>query len=224
MEIIKIFSEGSEETLYRVSMTDEELSLYSEFQKEYAKKDYEGLSKGGKKYLKEKRDELAKQLWEERSKNKKIDPKQFEKGRIKTMGGFEVDGVKGFYLHTNKDKLLEEIPDIKKKPMTKTQIKDGIQKSKKLIRDHNRSTLIDEQLEAAKKVKDGLRKNAEKIEKDLIEKTSDWVKKNPKKSKALAAAAVVTPGLVAAGAKTKKKLDEKKYKKKLENLKDSQTL
>lgn len=65
MEIQKIFSEDNgEERLYSVLLDDTEIELFSEFQKEYARKDYEGLDQKGKKALKQRRDSYAKALRE----------------------------------------------------------------------------------------------------------------------------------------------------------------
>ena len=67
MEIMKVFSSYDdygyeEERLYSVLMSEEELSLFSEIQREFAFKDYEGLSEAQAKALKAKRSEYAKEL------------------------------------------------------------------------------------------------------------------------------------------------------------------
>ena len=67
MEIQRIYSEvDTEERLYSVLMNEEELALFSEYQKEFARKDYEGLSKKNAEKLKKFRDEMAKNLLEAR--------------------------------------------------------------------------------------------------------------------------------------------------------------
>ena len=67
MEIQKIFSElGGEEKLYSVSLDETEMILFSEFQKEFARKDYEGLTQAQQAHLKNKRDDAAKMLKEVR--------------------------------------------------------------------------------------------------------------------------------------------------------------
>ena len=73
MEIQKIFSniEDPEENLYSVLLDDTEIELVSEFQKEYARKDYEGLDQEGKKALKKRRDSYAKALKENYRKTQK---------------------------------------------------------------------------------------------------------------------------------------------------------
>ena len=64
MEIQKIFSniEDPEENLYSVLMSEDEIYLFSEFQKEFARKDYEGLSDAGKEALRKRRNEYAREL------------------------------------------------------------------------------------------------------------------------------------------------------------------
>lgn len=63
MEIQKIFSEDNgEERLYSVLLDDIEMELFSEFQKEYARKDYEGLTNSEKEILRKKRGSYAKAL------------------------------------------------------------------------------------------------------------------------------------------------------------------
>ena len=64
MEIQKIFSnvEDPEENLYSVLLDDTEIELFSEFQKEYARKDYEGLTNSEKEILRKKRGSYAKSL------------------------------------------------------------------------------------------------------------------------------------------------------------------
>lgn len=63
MEIQKIFSDDNgEEKLYSVLLDEEELYLFSEFQKEYARRDYEGLTNSEKEILRKKRGSYAKSL------------------------------------------------------------------------------------------------------------------------------------------------------------------
>ena len=63
MEIVKIFSEvDTEEKLYSVLLDEDEALLFSEFQKEFARKDYEGLTDEAAEYLRKKRGDLAKRL------------------------------------------------------------------------------------------------------------------------------------------------------------------
>ena len=63
MEIQKIFSEDNgDEKLYSVLLDDIELELFSEFQKEYARRDYEGLTNSEKEILRKKRGSYAKSL------------------------------------------------------------------------------------------------------------------------------------------------------------------
>lgn len=63
MKIIKIYSEvDTEERLFSVLLDEDEALLFSEFQKEFARKDYEGLGEKAASGLKEKRSELAKRL------------------------------------------------------------------------------------------------------------------------------------------------------------------
>ena len=64
MEIQKIFSniEDPEENLYSVLLDETEVILFSEFQKEYARKDYEGLTNSEKEILRKKRGAYAKSL------------------------------------------------------------------------------------------------------------------------------------------------------------------
>lgn len=63
MDIIKIFSEvDTEERLYSVLLDKDEVLLFSEFQKEFARKDYEGLTEEAAEYLREKRNKLAEDL------------------------------------------------------------------------------------------------------------------------------------------------------------------
>ena len=53
MEIQKIFSElGGEEKLYSISLDETEMILFSEFQKEFTRKDYEGLTPAQQAHLK----------------------------------------------------------------------------------------------------------------------------------------------------------------------------
>lgn len=67
MEIQKIFSElGGEEKLFSISLDETEMILFSEFQKEFARKDYEGLTPAQQAHLKNKRDDAAKILKAER--------------------------------------------------------------------------------------------------------------------------------------------------------------
>ena len=67
MEIQKIFSElGGEEKLYSISLDETEMILFNEFHKEFARKDYEGLTPAQQAHLKNKRDDAAKILKEER--------------------------------------------------------------------------------------------------------------------------------------------------------------
>lgn len=67
MEIQKIFSElGGEEKLYSISLDETEMILFSEFQKEFARKDYEGLTPAQQAHLKNKRDDAAMMLKAER--------------------------------------------------------------------------------------------------------------------------------------------------------------
>ena len=68
MEIQKIFSElGGEEKLYSISLDETEMILFSEFQKEFARKDYEGLTPAQQAHLKNKRDHAAEMLKKERN-------------------------------------------------------------------------------------------------------------------------------------------------------------
>lgn len=67
MEIQKIFSEiDTDEKLYSVLMDEDELDLFSEIQREFSRKDYDGLSKKNAERLKKSRDEMAKKLLEAR--------------------------------------------------------------------------------------------------------------------------------------------------------------
>lgn len=73
MEIQKIFSElGGEEKLYSVSLDETEMILFSEFQKEFARKDYEGLTPAQQAHLKNKRDHASEMLKEERNSIREI--------------------------------------------------------------------------------------------------------------------------------------------------------
>lgn len=69
MEIQKVFSnvENGEEKLYSVLMSEDEISLYSQFQKEFARRDYEGLTGDALEQLKSKRSRLAKELLSDRA-------------------------------------------------------------------------------------------------------------------------------------------------------------
>lgn len=61
MEITKIFSNNQDnERLYTVLMNDDELRLYGEFQKEFARRDYEGLTSEQASKLKDYRNQIAK--------------------------------------------------------------------------------------------------------------------------------------------------------------------
>ncbi len=61
MEITKIFSNNQDnKRLYTVLMNDDELRLYSEFQKEFARRDYEGLTSEQASKLKDYRNQIAK--------------------------------------------------------------------------------------------------------------------------------------------------------------------
>lgn len=63
MEIQKIFSEiDTDEKLYSVLMNEDEVMLFSEYQKEFARKDYEGLSREAAEELKRRRSEYARGL------------------------------------------------------------------------------------------------------------------------------------------------------------------
>ena len=67
MEIQKIFRElGGEETLYSISLDETEMILFSEFHKDFARKDYEGLTPAQQAHLKNKRDDAAMMLKAER--------------------------------------------------------------------------------------------------------------------------------------------------------------
>lgn len=94
MEIQKVFSElGGEEKLYSVSLDETEMILFSEFQKEFARKDYEGLTPAQQAHLKNKRDDAAKILKAERKNIRKVidkDLKEFPsqvEGRTKNTKG-----------------------------------------------------------------------------------------------------------------------------------------
>ena len=74
MEIMKVFSSYDDygyedERLYSVLMSEEELTLFSEIQKEFAFKDYKGLTKEQAKALKEFRHQEAVRLNNYRKKN-----------------------------------------------------------------------------------------------------------------------------------------------------------
>ena len=63
MEIVKVFSEvDTEEKLYSVLMDEDEILLFSELQKEFARRDYAGLSKEAANYVRKERHKLAKNL------------------------------------------------------------------------------------------------------------------------------------------------------------------
>ena len=94
MEITKIFSElGGDEKLYSISLDETEMILFSEFQKEFARKDYEGLTPAQQAHLKNKRDDAAKILKAERKNIRKVidkDLKEFPsqvEGRTKNTKG-----------------------------------------------------------------------------------------------------------------------------------------
>ena len=94
MEIQKIFSElGGEEKLYSISLDETEMILFSEFQKEFSRKDYEGLTPAQQAHLKNKRDHAAEMLKAERkdvrekiNKDLREYPSQVE-GRTKNTKG-----------------------------------------------------------------------------------------------------------------------------------------
>ena len=69
---------------------------YELAQREYAKKDYEGLTEEGKKILKANRDDYAKQLWKIRNENKNIDKRIVENNwnKVTTSGKIVGGGVK----------------------------------------------------------------------------------------------------------------------------------
>ena len=73
MEIQKIFSEvNTDEKLYSVLMNEDELAFFSEIQKEFARRDYEGLDQQAINDLKTERSEIAKTLLKKREKINKI--------------------------------------------------------------------------------------------------------------------------------------------------------
>ena len=66
---MKIFSNNQDnERLYTVLMNDDELRLYGEFQREFARRDYEGLTSEQASKLKESRNQIANGLREIRKK------------------------------------------------------------------------------------------------------------------------------------------------------------
>lgn len=67
MRLQKIFSNNQDnERLYTVLMNDDEMKLYGEFQREFARRDYEGLTSEQAKDLKAGRDWIAKTIKENR--------------------------------------------------------------------------------------------------------------------------------------------------------------
>ena len=68
MEIQKVFSniEDPEENLYSVLMSEDEIALFSEIQKEFARRDYEGLSNELAEQLRQDRSRIAKNLMDSR--------------------------------------------------------------------------------------------------------------------------------------------------------------
>ena len=94
MEITKIFSElGGEEKLYSISLDETEMILFSEFQKEFPRKDYEGLTPAQQAHLKNKRDDAAEILKAERKNIRKVIDKDLREypsqveGRTKNTKG-----------------------------------------------------------------------------------------------------------------------------------------
>lgn len=101
MEIQKVFSniEDPEENLYSVLMSEDEIALYSEFQRDFARKDYEGLSNKGKEILAKRRSEYAKELKTAHSKImndlSNLDPSKID--TLTTNGEFSGGGIKSRY-------------------------------------------------------------------------------------------------------------------------------
>lgn len=96
MEITKIFSNNQDnERLYTVLMNDDELRIYGEFQREFARRDYEGLTSEQASKLKESRNQIANGLREIRKKQQGNLEKDW---KSLTAGGWEPNVVsKGMY-------------------------------------------------------------------------------------------------------------------------------
>ena len=154
MEIQKIFSniEDPEENLYSVLLDDTEIELFSEFQKEYARKDYEGLDQEGKKALKQRRDSYAKALKESYRKAQKDIDKIGEEFKSK-------DRTNGIYgLASNKEintKLTTSGGGVK----TTTQVHTGkglLDSTDSFVRQHKKG-VTDYMLKGSSEAKDIMR-------------------------------------------------------------------
>ena len=140
MEIQKIFSntEDENEKLYSVLMTEDEVALFSEFQKEFARRDYEGLSNKGKENLAKRRSEYAKELKAAHSKSmndiSRIDPSKVD--NLHTRGSFSGGGVRsGYDAITTKGISYDENFKQLHKNNVNNQLLGASSKAKKIMRD-----------------------------------------------------------------------------------------
>ena len=100
MEITKIFSDNQgNERLYTVLMSGDELKLYSEFQKEFARRDYEGLTSEQASRLRENRNQIAQTFKNSR--------KQFQNsiGKLESSWNSVKPGGSGMYVENNGTRL-----------------------------------------------------------------------------------------------------------------------
>ena len=139
MEITKIFSDNQDnERLYTVLMNDDELKLYGEFQREFARRDYEGLTSEQASKLKESRNQIAQTYRDSR--------KQFQNsiGKLENTWN-NLNSGSGMYVENN-GKRLNIIKN------NKTTFKDAVNQASKF-----NST---QDLESIKSIKNLARQNA----------------------------------------------------------------
>lgn len=88
MIIEKVFSNVEEESekLYSILLSEDEAVLFSEFQREFARKDYEGLTPAQQAHLKNKRDHAAEMLKTERNGIRKVIDKDLKEFPSQTEG------------------------------------------------------------------------------------------------------------------------------------------
>ena len=125
MEIVKIFSEvDTEEMLFSVLLDEDEALLFSEFQKEFARRDYEGLDKFQKRSLKKARSEYAKELLDEHRSVQDFLEKDKDGSYVELKTRSQINGggvTSNHEITTRRDKIGgEKIGEFKKRHLDHT--------------------------------------------------------------------------------------------------------
>lgn len=158
MEVMKIYSEvDTDEKLYSVLMDEDEFMM---FQREFAFRDYEGLSQKQAKALKAKRSEYAKELWNIHKDSQKgiSDVVRSDTTSLRSHGTINGGGVVSKYEVTTRN------------PGRALNAED--------VAGH-RKRLIDEQLKASGKAKEIMRAD---VEKTVSAGGAKWKRPTPKKT------------------------------------------